>query len=83
LCKNRTDYWFHYWDGPSLHEVIRKMDERLGTVGNVPAAQDYLVLSAYHLYYKGGSNKYPAHCMPIEIIPTVDEALTDWRKTNS
>jgi hypothetical protein len=80
LCKNRNDYWLNYWDGPRLQEIIRKMDEMIGDVGNVPAPQDYLILSAYGLYYKGGSNKYPAHCMPIEIIPTVEDALKEWRK---
>jgi len=80
LCKNRTDYWLNYWDGPALREIIRKMDEIIGDVGNVPAPQDYLILSAYGLYYKGGSNKYPAHCMPIEIIPIVEDALKEWRK---
>lgn len=80
LCKNRTDYWLNYWDGPALREIIRKMDEIIGDVGNVPAPQDYLILSAYGLYYKGGSNKYPAHCMPIEIIPIAEDALKEWRK---
>jgi hypothetical protein len=80
LCKHRDDYWLHFWDGPRLQDVIRKMDEIIGDVGNFPAPQDYLILSAYGLYYKGGSNKYPAHCMPIEIIPTVEDALNVWRK---
>jgi len=79
LCKTREDYWLHYWDGPSLKEVIRKMDDILGNVGSLPAPQDYLILSAYGLYYKGGSNKYPAHCMPIEIIPATESALREWR----
>lgn len=79
LCKKGEDYWFHYWDGPPLREVIRKMDEILGSVGSLPAPQDYLVLSAYGLYYKGGSNKYPAHCMPIEIIPAAESSLREWR----
>lgn len=80
LCSNKEDYWLNYWDGAKLQEVIRKMDEIIGNVGNVPAPQDYLILSAYGLYYKGGSNKYPAHCMPIEIIPVVEEALAGWQK---
>jgi len=80
LCKNRPEYWLHYWDGPPLREIIRKMDVILGSVGNLPAAQDYLISSAYGLYYKGGSNKYPAHCMPIETIPFVEDVLKEWRK---
>ena len=80
LCSTREDYWLHYWDGPPLREVIRKMDEILGRTGIMPAPQDYLILSAYGLYTKGGSNKYPAHCMPIEIIPTVLDALTEWQR---
>lgn len=78
LCESKENYIWHDYHGPSWSELIRKMGEIAGKAVTFPAPQDYAALQAYGLYFKGGSNNYPTHCIPFEIIPVVKEALKEW-----
>ena len=63
-----------YGDHMSFAAFLGRMKRILGKVME-PAPKDYTWAKAYGLYFKAGSNRYPAHCMPPEIIPAVRAAL--------
>ena len=71
------------WDsadsGAVFSNIIAKMREIIGEP-TMPSPRDYPLFSSYKLYYKTGSNKYPTHTIPMEIIPVVKEALEEWRE---
>lgn len=79
LCEEREDAMWSSFYCPSWAEVIEKVRRILGEAHAQPSS-DLPVLEAYGLYFKGGSNKYPKHCIPFEIIPAVKEALDEWEK---
>ena len=45
----------------------------------MPSPMDYVLFNSYKIYYKTGSNKYPTHTIPPESIPTVKQALEEFK----
>ena len=71
--------WDSAYGGAEFSNIIAKMREIIGK-HTMPSPRDYPLFSSYKLYYKTGSNKYPTHTIPMEIIPVVKEALEEWRE---
>lgn len=71
--------WDSAYGGAEFSSIIAKMREIVGKP-TMPSPRDYPLFSSYKLYYKTGSNKYPTHTIPMEIIPVVKEALEEWRE---
>jgi len=72
--------WSGDYYGASYSDIIAKMREILGKTV-FPAPRDFILFKSYKIYYKSGSRKYPTHSIPEEIIPAVNEALEEWRRS--
>jgi len=72
--------WKGDYYGARYEDIIAKMREILGKTV-FPAPRDFIVFRSYKICYKSGSRKYPTHSIPEEIIPAVEEALEEWRRS--
>ncbi|MFQ5951257.1 MAG: hypothetical protein ACE5KH_04150, partial [Candidatus Geothermarchaeales archaeon] len=64
--------WDRHRGGATWTDILRKMSE-LGS--GYPAPRDIAIIKSYRIYYKTGSNRYPTHTVPEEMIPTIEEEL--------
>lgn len=69
--------WDSAYGGAEFSSIIAKMREVVGKA-IMPSPRDYPLFNSYKIYYRTGSNKYPTHTIPIEIIPMVKETLEEW-----
>ena len=72
--------WSGDYFGATYSDIIAKMREILGRTV-FPAPRDFIIFKSYKIYYKSGSRKHPTHSIPEEIIPIVNEALEEWRRS--
>jgi hypothetical protein len=70
--------WDQAYGGVTWIDILSKIRE-LG--GKYPSPRDLAILKSYRIYYKTGSNRYPTHTVPEEMIPVIDDELENWRKT--
>jgi len=68
------------WDyeGAKFSDIVARMRDITGKSSVIPSPMDYVTFNSYKIYYKTGSNKYPTHTIPPEIITTVKQALEEF-----
>jgi len=69
--------WDRAYGGATWTDILSKIRE---LNGKYPSPRDLAILKSYRIYYKTGSNRYPTHTVPEEMIPTIDNELENWRK---
>jgi hypothetical protein len=74
---HREDKWDSAYGGAAWIDILVKTRE---IEGPYPAPRDMMLLKSYRLYYKTGSRRYPTHTVPEEIIPVVEEIITQYQK---
>ncbi len=65
------------WGGADWTYILSKSRD---VGGECVAPRDFPILKSYRIYYKTGSNRYPTHTIPIEIIPIVKDECEKWKK---
>lgn len=70
--------WDQAYGGATWIDILSKIRE---LKGKYPSPRDLAILKSYRIYYKTGSNRYPTHTVPEEMIPIIDDELENWRKT--
>lgn len=70
--------WDRAYGGATWIDILSKIRE-LG--GKYPSPRDLAILKSYRIYYKTGSNRYPTHTIPEEMIHVIDSELEKWGKT--
>ncbi len=70
----RAGMWDKAYGGATWPHILASIRE-MG--GSYPSPRDLSILKSYKIYYKTGSRRYPTHTVPEEMIPSVEEVLTE------
>lgn len=70
----RKGMWDNAYGGATWANILAAMRDH---GGGYPSPRHIVILKSYGLYYKTGSNRYPTHTVPEEMIPTIKEVLDE------